>query len=34
VSCIRPVTFVHVVRTRRFDEMRRWYQDVLGARAQ
>ena len=35
MSRIRPAKFVHVVyRTYRFDEMVRWYQDVLGARVQ
>jgi catechol-2,3-dioxygenase len=32
---IRPAKFVHVVyRTYRFDEMVRWYQNVLGAKVQ
>jgi catechol-2,3-dioxygenase len=32
---IRPMKFVHVVyRTRRFDEMVRWYQKVFGAKVQ
>ena len=35
MSRIRPRKFVHVVyRTRRFDEMVRWYQTVFGARVQ
>ena len=35
MSCIRPVKFAHVVyRTRRFDEMLRWYETVFGARVQ
>lgn len=35
MSCIRPVKFAHVVyRTRRFDEMLRWYETVFAARVQ
>ena len=35
MSRIRPEKFVHVVyRTRRFDEMLRWYQTVFDARVQ
>jgi catechol-2,3-dioxygenase len=35
MSRIRPAKFVHVVyRTRRFDEMLRWYQAVFDARVQ
>ena len=35
MSRIHPAKFVHVVyRTYRFDEMVRWYQDVLGAKLQ
>ena len=35
MSCISPVKFAHVVyRTRRFDEMLRWYETVFGATVQ
>jgi catechol 2,3-dioxygenase-like lactoylglutathione lyase family enzyme len=35
MACIRPQKFVHVVyRTRRFEQMLRWYQTVFGARVQ
>jgi catechol-2,3-dioxygenase len=35
MSSIRPAKFVHVVyRTRRFDEMVRWYETVFGAKVQ
>jgi catechol-2,3-dioxygenase len=35
MSRIRPAKFVHIVyRTYRFDEMVKWYQDVLGAKVQ
>lgn len=35
MSTIRPAKFAHVVyRTRRFEEMMRWYETVFGARVQ
>jgi catechol 2,3-dioxygenase-like lactoylglutathione lyase family enzyme len=35
MSRIRPMKFVHVVyRTRRFEQMVRWYQTVFGAKVQ
>jgi catechol-2,3-dioxygenase len=34
MSCIRPVKFAHVYRTRRFDETLHWYETAFGASAQ